>query len=62
MLETQPVHVRAPEEESCDSLNREKNLSVFFFFCKGHVVPNSFHVASVSMDLWSEVATDNNAN
>lgn len=54
------MHVWAPEEESCDSLRGEKKISLFSV--KGHVVLNCFHVASVSVDLRSEVATDNNAN
>ena len=59
MLETRPMHVRAPEEESCESLRRKK---ISLFSVKGHVVLNRFHVASVSVDQRSEVATDNNAN
>lgn len=67
------MHVQAPEEEeeveeeveeeSCDSLRKkEKEETSSLFSVKGHVDLNCFHVASVSVDLRSEVATDNNAN
>lgn len=62
VLETRPVHVWAPEEESCDSLRGGEKKKISLFSVKGHVVLNCFHVASVSVDLRGEVATDNNAN
>lgn len=54
---------RAPEEESCDSLRGgKKNKKIPLFSVKGHVALNCFHVLSVTVDLRTEVATDNNAN
>lgn len=56
------MHVWAPEEQSCESLRVGGKKKFPLFSVKGHVVLNCFHVASVSVDLRSEVATDNNAN
>lgn len=56
------MHVWAPEEESCDFLRGKEKKNVSLFSAKGHVGLNCFHVASVSVDLRSEVATDNKAN
>ena len=61
-LDRRPVHVWAPEKESCGSLRKGEGGEISLFSVKGHVVLKCFHVASVRVDLRSEVATDNNAN
>lgn len=55
------LHMYGPQRRKAVTPYEAKK-EFLLFSVKGHVVLNCFHVASVSMDLRSEVATDNNAN
>lgn len=55
------LHMYGPQRRNA-AISYEAKKKFPLFSAKGHVVLNCFHVASVSVDPRSEVATDNNAN